>query len=74
MRFLFGSETGLLRHDTREDARALRRYGALQLAHGGTLVLRHAEELPQPVQECLWPIRCSPAATAACPILRRGWS
>ena len=30
---------------------ALRRYSALQLSHGGTLVLRHAEKLPQSVQQ-----------------------
>jgi len=51
MRFLFGSESGLLSEDTGENGGTLRRYGALQLAHGGTLVLRHAEELPHPVQE-----------------------
>lgn len=50
MRFLFGAESGLLFGDPREGSGALRRYGALQLAHGGTLVLRHAEGLPQPVQ------------------------
>ncbi|MHB8835711.1 MAG: cyclic nucleotide-binding domain-containing protein [Candidatus Methylomirabilia bacterium] len=51
MRFLFGSAHGLLGKDTREDGGSLRRYGALQLAHGGTLVLRQAQELPRPVQE-----------------------
>lgn len=49
MRFLTGAESGLVESDPRAGA-ALRRYGALQLGHGGTLVLRHAEELPQPVQ------------------------
>ena len=32
---------------------ALRRYGALQLAHGGTLVLRHAETLPPAAREAV---------------------
>ncbi len=50
MRFLFGAESGLHR-GAAQDSAVLRRYGALQLAHGGTLVLRHAEELPQPVLE-----------------------
>ncbi len=51
MRFLFGAENGLPGGAAGEDRGELRRYGALQLAHGGTLVLRHAQMLPQPVQE-----------------------
>jgi transcriptional regulator with AAA-type ATPase domain len=49
MRFLFGSQHAFAAAG--EDSGALRRYGALQLAHGGTLVLRHAESLPSPVRE-----------------------
>jgi len=51
MRFLFGAEGGLDLAAARDSGPVLRRYGALQLAHDGTLVLRHAEELPQPVSE-----------------------
>ncbi len=51
MRFLFGAENALFLDGPDEESGALRRYGALQLAHGGALVLRHAEELPHPVQE-----------------------
>lgn len=51
MRFLFGAENGLAVVEAREERASLRRYGALQLAHGGTLVLRHALELPRPVQQ-----------------------
>ncbi|HWR97683.1 MAG TPA: cyclic nucleotide-binding domain-containing protein [Candidatus Methanoperedens sp.] len=51
LRFLCGTQSAL--QATEEDAGALRRYGALQLAHGGTLVLRHAESLPAPVREAV---------------------
>jgi DNA-binding NtrC family response regulator len=50
-RFLLGSESAL--DPAAGDAGALRRYGALQLAHGGTLVVRHPELLPAPVQQAL---------------------
>jgi DNA-binding NtrC family response regulator len=51
MRFLFGSESGFRTSVDGGEVPALRRYGALHLAHGGTLVLRHADELAVPVQE-----------------------
>jgi transcriptional regulator with AAA-type ATPase domain len=51
VRFLFGGPDAL--PATGEDSGALRRYGALQLAHGGTLVLRHAEALPQAAREAI---------------------
>jgi DNA-binding NtrC family response regulator len=51
MRFLFGSESGCRPAPAGGEVTALRRCGALQLAHGGTLVLRHADELARPVQE-----------------------
>ncbi|HEY5999943.1 MAG TPA: cyclic nucleotide-binding domain-containing protein [bacterium] len=51
MRFLFGAEQACAAGE--EDAHALRRYGALQLAHEGTLVLRHIEALPAAAREAL---------------------
>jgi len=51
MRFLFGSESGFRTSVDGGEVPALRRHGALHLAHGGTLVLRHADELAVPVQE-----------------------
>jgi len=49
MGFLFGSDAGLGAGGRPADG-TLRRYGALQLAHRGTLVLRHVELLPAPAQ------------------------
>lgn len=50
-RFLFGAPGAL--PATGEDPGALRRYGALQLAHGGMLVLRHVEALPPAAREAI---------------------
>lgn len=52
MKFIFGT-TAFSGGATGADEGTLRRYGALQLAHRGMLVLRHADRLPLEVQEVL---------------------